>query len=128
MLNKTCQVWRAGQRVRLSASGLAVAEAGRGEPVDSHVDQTLDSGVVQDVGLTGLGLEDDVERERLHLLALGIVNLQEEAVDKSLYLGRYLKYITQSDQIGRFIALWATFQSMWQQLFFPNCPDCLAIL
>ena len=26
----------------------------------------------------------------------------------------------QSDQIGRFIALRATFQSLWQQLFCPN--------
>ena len=26
-------------------------------------------------------------------------------------------YSTQCDQIGRFIALWATFQSLWQQLF-----------
>ena len=28
----------------------------------------------------------------------------------------------QCDQIGRFIALWATFHSLWQQLFWPNCP------
>ena len=28
----------------------------------------------------------------------------------------------QCDQIGRFIALWATFQSLWQQLFCPNRP------
>ena len=28
----------------------------------------------------------------------------------------------QRDQIGRFIALWASFQSLWQQLFCPNCP------
>ena len=28
----------------------------------------------------------------------------------------------QCDQIGRFIALWATYQSPWQQLFFPNRP------
>ena len=30
--------------------------------------------------------------------------------------------ICQCDQIGRFIALWATFQSLWQQLFCPNNP------
>ena len=30
--------------------------------------------------------------------------------------------IFQCDQIGRFIALWETFQSLWQQLFYPNCP------
>ena len=28
----------------------------------------------------------------------------------------------QCDQIGRFIGLWATFQSPWQQLFCPNLP------
>ena len=28
----------------------------------------------------------------------------------------------QRDQIGRFIGLWATFQSMWQQLVCPNLP------
>ena len=27
----------------------------------------------------------------------------------------------QCDQIGRFITLWATFQSPWQQLFCPKC-------
>ena len=32
-----------------------------------------------------------------------------------------------SDQIGRFFALWATIQSRWQQLFYPNFPHCLAI-
>ena len=31
----------------------------------------------------------------------------------------------QCDQIGRFIAPWATFQSLWQQLFCPNCPYIL---
>ena len=28
----------------------------------------------------------------------------------------------QCDQIGQFIVLWATFQSLLQQLFCPNCP------
>ena len=28
----------------------------------------------------------------------------------------------QCDQIEQFIALWVTFQSLWQQLFCPNCP------
>ena len=31
----------------------------------------------------------------------------------------------QCDQIGQFIALWATFQSLWQQLFCPNCVTAL---
>ena len=33
----------------------------------------------------------------------------------------------QCDQIGQFIAHWATSQSRWQQLFSPNCPHCWAI-
>ena len=33
----------------------------------------------------------------------------------------------QCDQIGRFITLWATFQSQWQQLFCPNCQHILGI-
>ena len=28
----------------------------------------------------------------------------------------------QCDQIGRFIGLWASFKSLWQQLFCPNLP------
>ena len=31
----------------------------------------------------------------------------------------------QSDQIGRFITLWATFQRSWQQLFYPKCQHIL---
>ena len=34
----------------------------------------------------------------------------------------------QCDQIGRFIELWTTFQSLWQQLFCPNCPHFTAIV
>ena len=30
----------------------------------------------------------------------------------------------QCDQIGQFFALWATIQSRWQQLLYPNCPHC----
>ena len=33
----------------------------------------------------------------------------------------------QCDQIGRFFALWATIQSWWQQLFYPNHPHCYEI-
>ena len=33
----------------------------------------------------------------------------------------------QSDRIGRFIELWATFQSLWQQLICPNLLNSLAI-
>ena len=30
----------------------------------------------------------------------------------------------QCDQIWRFFALWATIQSWWQQLFYPNYSHC----
>ena len=33
----------------------------------------------------------------------------------------------QCDQIGRFIALWATYQSLWQQLLLPKSPIFLGI-
>ena len=33
----------------------------------------------------------------------------------------------QCDQIGQFIGLWATFQSLWTQLFCPNIPHSQAI-
>ena len=34
----------------------------------------------------------------------------------------------QCDHTGRFFALWATFQSLWQQLFSPNRPHSYVIL
>ena len=30
--------------------------------------------------------------------------------------------LSQCDQIGQFIGLWAIFQSLWQQLIYPNLP------
>ena len=39
----------------------------------------------------------------------------------------HLGHVNECAQIGRFIALWATFQSRWQQLFCPNCTHCEAI-
>ena len=36
------------------------------------------------------------------------------------YLVREHHHLDQCDQIGRFIGLWATFQSLWQQLICPN--------
>ena len=41
-----------------------------------------------------------------------------------LYLSLLKIVITQvhCDQIGRLIALWATFLSLWQQFFCPKCP------
>ena len=35
--------------------------------------------------------------------------------------------VKQCDQVGRFFAFWATIQSWWQQLFYPNHPRCKAI-
>ena len=40
---------------------------------------------------------------------------------------RFNDHPFQCDQIGRFIALWATFQSLWQQLFCPNHPHFYTI-
>ena len=34
----------------------------------------------------------------------------------------FFHHLDQCDQIGRFNALWATFQSLWQQLFCPDRP------
>ena len=44
--------------------------------------------------------------------------------DKHNSLRYYLLHVSwnQCDHNGRFIALWATFQSLSQQLFFPNSP------
>jgi len=42
-LEMTYQIGRPCERVSLSTSGLSVAEAGRGEAVDRHVDQPLDA-------------------------------------------------------------------------------------
>ena len=63
--------------MRFSASGLSVTKAGGGEAVDGHVDQSLDAGVIKNVGLTRFRLEDDVERERLHLVAFAFVDLRK---------------------------------------------------
>jgi len=63
--------------VRFSASGLSVTKAGGGEAVDGHVDQPLDARVIKNVGLTRFRLEDDVERERLHLVAFAFVDLRK---------------------------------------------------
>jgi hypothetical protein len=47
----TYQIGRACQCMRFPASGLSVTEACGGESVDGHVDQPLDSGMIQNVGL-----------------------------------------------------------------------------
>ena len=38
-----------------------------------------------------------------------------------------LTSVDQCDQIGRFFGLWASFQSLWQQLICPNLPHSYAI-
>ena len=62
--------------MRLSASGLSVAETRGRESVDGHVDEPLDARVLDDVGLTRLGLKDNVERERLLLVTLRFIDLK----------------------------------------------------
>ena len=73
----THQVRRTGERVRLAAAGLAVAEARGREAVDGHVDEAPDPGVLQDVLLARLGLEHHVERERLQLVRLFLRELDK---------------------------------------------------
>jgi hypothetical protein len=63
--------------VGFSASGLSVTKACGREAVDGHVDQPLDARVIKYVGLTRFRLEDDVERERLHLVAFAFVDLRK---------------------------------------------------
>ena len=46
----------------------------------------LHSAVFEDVLLGGLGLEDDVEGERLHRVALGLVDL---GLDSDVYMHSY---------------------------------------
>ena len=50
-------------------------------------------------------------------------NFLSKTTKNNLYfsLSKYA-ICNQCHQIGRFIALWATFQSLWYQLFCPNCP------
>ena len=60
---------------------------------------------------------------------LYLVNIKPNALNAS---GQILQLTTwadsmslhlqQGDQSGRYIVLWATFQSLWQQLFCPNLP------
>ena len=42
--------------------------------------------------------------------------------------GRVLAPQVQCDQIGRFIGLWATFESLWQQLICPNLLHSFCII
>ena len=51
-----------------------------------------------------------------HLLCAFLLQLSS-----SISLSPFSKvHRRQCDQVGRFIALWATFLSLWKQLFFPN--------
>ena len=55
------------------------------------------------------------------------VGIDVGRVDRAQARCRYVAFVhgsrvrsKQCDQIERFFALWATFSSLWQQLFFPN--------
>ena len=65
-------VWRSGEGVGFPTSGLSVAEAGGGETVQGHVDQTLDPGVLKNVVLFRLRLKNNIEGERLDLRTPGL--------------------------------------------------------
>ena len=58
--------------------GLKYSEKGASVP--------LHSAVFEDVLLGGLGLEDDIEGERLHRVALGLVDL---GLDSDVYMHSY---------------------------------------
>ena len=65
-------VWRSGEGVGFSTSGLSIAEAGGRETVQSHVDQPLDPGVLKNVVLFRLRLKNNIEGERLDLRTPGL--------------------------------------------------------
>ena len=50
---------------------------------------------------------------------------QKSVFDESIIFKKVV--LLQYDQIGRFIRLWATFWSIWQQLICPNLPHSQAI-
>ena len=56
-----------------------------------------------------------------HILEISFLTLLRQS-----YLHTHLP-TNQCDQIGRFIGLWATFQSLWQQLICPNLSHSKAI-
>ena len=47
--------------------------------------------------------------------------------ENNILISQKVFYYLQCDQIGQFIALWVTFQSLCQQLFCQNHPYFLAI-
>ena len=55
--------------------------------------------------------KDDIEKDR-----------GRERGKKQKVREREIESCRQCDQIGRFIGVWATFQSLWQQLICPNLP------
>ena len=57
------------------------------------------------------------------VVSIGVRNIGRlmARLDERNVKWNYLHCI-QCDQIGRFIARWATFHSLWQQLIFPNLP------
>ena len=61
---------------------------------------------------------DHNRRRRRHLDRMKHLSLLKNVIPCRGHLKRLCA--NQCDQIGRFIALWATFQSPWQKLFFPN--------
>ena len=70
LFDHTDQVWRSRERVRLAAARLAVTEARGREPVDGHVDEPPNSGVLEDVLLTRLGFKHHIEGEWFQLIRL----------------------------------------------------------
>lgn len=63
------QLGRSGQRVRFARTGLAVAECRTAEPLDGHLDDALDAGILQHIVLRGARLENDIVAEQFRFLA-----------------------------------------------------------
>ena len=62
----------------------------------------------------------------LFSLFLYLIDAVTQLTASEVFSQRPLVDYFQCDQIGRFITLWATFQSPWKQLFCPKCQQILS--
>lgn len=65
---------RPGQRVRFPTARLPVTKARGVEPFGRHLDEFLDSRILEDVFLRGEWFENHVEREQFGLRSIGPAN------------------------------------------------------
>jgi len=60
--------------MRFATSGLSVTKHGAAEAFHRHFDEVLNTGVLQDILLCGIWLENDVVREHLRLFVTAARN------------------------------------------------------